>query len=306
MTPGEKILASLGRQPAGMSFPMSSRFTTRSAFALMLALSTATHAAEPALPTDGLVVDLDATKGATLEDRDKVAAWANQAPDPEVGHFRKQDKGREKDGSGRPRLIEKAAKYGGVTVLEFRQGELVAADEDAFDALTTGSGFTWLVVLGVHDQRVGLKDVNSFFGNLRNGGKFEGLWGCLNDDNTLWIGARNGRTFGRFDDNNPRLLGPKLETKQLHIIGGRLEAGTGDRKLEFFIDSSEPAGSVSFPVDPKADPSKLVIGQERDATEHPGHESFDGDIARFLLWDRPLGDAELRAAVSQLESYTDP
>jgi hypothetical protein len=48
----------------------------------------------------------------------------------------------------------------------------------------------------------------------------------------------------------------------------------------------------------------MAIGQERDATNHPGHESFDGELARFLMWDRPLTDHELEAAFSALkESY---
>ena len=81
-------------------------------------------------------------------------------------------------------------------------------DEDAFDGLTTGKGHSWVAVIAVHEQRVGLKDVNSFFGNLRNGAKYEGVWACLDDNNTVWWGARNGRSFGRFDENNPKLSGP--------------------------------------------------------------------------------------------------
>ena len=32
----------------------------------------------------------------------------------------------------------------------------------------------------------------------------------------------------------------------------------------------------------KKNSSRMAIGQERDAIEHPGKESFDGEIARFL------------------------
>ena len=38
----------------------------------------------------------------------------------------------------------------------------------------------------------------------------------------------------------------------------------------------------------------MVIGQERNATNHPGHESFDGEIARFLIYERPLSNDELK------------
>jgi hypothetical protein len=146
--------------------------------------------------------------------------------------------------------------------------------------------------------------VNSFFGNLRNGQKYEGIWGSLNDDNTLWYGARNSLTFGRFDKNNPQLLGPVLETGKFHLIGGRMAAGTGTVKLELFTHSAKPVATGEIPVVPTANPSKMTIGQERDAIEHPGHESFDGEIARFLIWERPLTDAELAAAIATLqESY---
>ena len=48
------------------------------------------------------------------------------------------------------------------------------------------------------------------------------------------------------------------------------------------------------PVNPKANPSKMAVGQERDATNHPGKESFHGEIARFLIFERPLSDKEKR------------
>ena len=48
----------------------------------------------------------------------------------------------------------------------------------------------------------------------------------------------------------------------------------------------------------------MAIGQERDATNHPGHESFDGELARFLIWDRPLGNDEFEKILSLLkETY---
>jgi hypothetical protein len=72
-------------------------------------------------------------------------------------------------------------------------------------------------------------------------------------------------------------------------------AGQIEAVLEFFVNDLKPCATARFPINPKADASKLAIGQERDAIQHPGKESFDGEIARFLLWDRPLSDAELKA-----------
>ncbi len=216
--------------------------------------------------------------------------------------FVKRDEGRAELGSGRP-TFRKDAAGDGKPSLVFLQQELVSMDEDAFDGLTTGKGHTWITVIAVHNQRIGVEDVNSFFGNLKNGGFYEGLWGCTDDDNTLWWGARNGRSFGRFDENNPKVPGPLLEQGKFHVIAGRMEAGTGTVKLSLFVNSAEPAATTDFPVNPDANPSRMAIGQERDAIEHPGKESFDGEIARLLIWERPFEDAELEKAIKALAGY---
>jgi hypothetical protein len=265
-------------------------------FALLLPML---KGAEPALPTRGLVIDLDAARGLVLEDGGRVAQWTSQAPG---GHaFVKRDEGRKQPGSGRPTLRKAVPELGGRPALVFRQQELVCLDEDAFDGLSTGKGHTWIALLAVHDQRIGLVDVNSFFGNLRNhGGKFEGVWGCLNDDNTPWWGVRNGMTFGRFDANNPKLQGPKLAAGKFHLLAGRMGAGGGTVRLELLVDQVRPVASTGVPVNPAANPSRMSIGQERDAIEHPGHESFDGELARFLVWERPLDQRELADAMALL------
>ncbi len=253
------------------------------------------------IPTSGLILDLDAAHGITLEDNDKVSIWRNQIQTSPAKDFIKRDEGRKEAGSGRPTLRKNIAILNNHPALVFRQQELVCLDEDFFDSLSTGKGHTWITVIAMHQQQVGLKDVNSFFGNLRNGGKYEGIWACVNDDNTLWWGIRNGLTFGRFDKNNPQLLGPKLEPNKFYIIAGRMAAGTGEVKLELFVDQPSAVATTTFPVDPKANPSRMSIGQERDAIQHPGFESFDGEIARFLIWDKPLDDESLKIAMSALQ-----
>ena len=275
-------------------------YTRAMKFLLIARAALAVSGSAAALPEAGLVLDLDAAKGVTLEDGGKVAKWSNQAPGAVAKDFVKRDDGRKDAGSGRPLLLESVAELGGKPALDFRQQELVCLDEDAFDGLSKGSGHTWIAVLAPHEQRVGLKDVNSFFGNLRNGGKYEGIWGCLNDDNTLWWGVRNGVTFGRFDENNPQVMGPKLETGKFVILAGRMAAGTGAVALELFVNG-EPAGKGSFPVSAEANPSRMAVGQERDAIQHPGVESFDGRIARFLIWERPLEDREMEATLEVLQ-----
>lgn len=253
------------------------------------------------IPSDGLVLDLDASRGVTLEDGDRVSSWSNQAPGTAARDFVKQDKGREQAGSGRPTFRKAVEQLGDKPALVFRRQELVCMDEVAFDSLTTGAGNTWIAVIAVHDQKAGLKDVNSFFGNLRNGPKYEGLWGCVNDDNSVWFGARNGVTIGRFDANNPKVVGPVLEKNRFQVVAGRMADGTGEVLLELFVDRFPAVAKGRFPVRREANPSRMAIGQERDAVEHPGYESFDGEIARFLIWERPLGDDQLSDVIVTLQ-----
>jgi hypothetical protein len=63
----------------------------------------------------------------------------------------------------------------------------------------------------------------------------------------------------------------------------------------------EPAQLAEVGVEPRELLRYVrAIGQERDAINHPGKESFDGEIARFLMWDRPLDDAELAKTLATL------
>ncbi len=242
------------------------------AFALLLAVASTSQAQ---IATNGLILDLDADKGVEVEDGDRVVKWTNQVADFAARDFLKQDKGRKEPGSGRPTLKKSVAAIGGHDTLVFRRQELVNHDEDAFDHLLTGSGYTWIAVISVHKQIVQLKDVNSFFGNLRNSGMYEGIWGNVTDDNRVWIGSRNGITFGRWDDNNPMVVAAKpLKENQYYVVAGRMGSGTGEVQIELFINEPQAVASKPFPVNPAANSSKLAIGQERDATNHPGKRVF--------------------------------
>ena len=261
---------------------------------LLLSIPATSQGQETVPVKEGLILDLNADKDVITEEDNRVAGWRNQVKDSPAQLFVKQDKGREVAGSGRPTLRTGVKAINGHNTLIFRQQELINDHEDAFDALLTGNGYTWLCVMSVYEQRVGLVDVNSFFGNLRNGGNYEGLWGNLNDDNSVWVGSRNGITFGRFDENNPKLSGPHLQTDRYYLVAARMDSGTGTVPIELFVNEPVPVNKVMFPVNVNANPSRLAIGQERDAIEHPGVESFDGEIARFVIYERPLDDDELR------------
>ncbi len=269
---------------------------------LLLTCSVIAGEAENGLIRNGLILDLNADKGIEIEDDNRVVKWTNQVSSFAARDFVKQDKGRKKPGSGRPTLRKSVAAIGGHDTVVFKRQELVNFHEDAFDHLITGSGYTWLAVMCVHEQIVQLKDVNSFLGNLRNGGNYEGIWGNVTDDKRLWIGSRNGITFGRWDRNNPMVLAPEpIKQNKYYVLAGRMGAGRGTVQIEAFVNCHKSVAAKSFPVNPQANASKLAVGQERDATNHPGRESFDGEIARLLIYERPLTDEELKRTIRYLK-----
>ncbi len=262
------------------------------------------------LPQAGLLIDLNADQGVITDPKPvlagpgfkagEVAIWENQADSKRITVFENFRP------HGRPTLRQSVAALGGRNAIVFAEDELINYDEDALDHLTTGSGYTWIAVIAAHAQthtRPPYHHVNSFFGNLKNGPEFEGFWAGFNDDNTIWTGARNARSFGRWNADNPKLAGPVLAPGRFHVVAGRMGAGRGSVPIDFFVDERVPVDTAIFVVNPSADASKLAIGQERDATNHPGKESFHGEIARFLVWERPLSDVELSTAIAALKQY---
>lgn len=269
---------------------------------------------EPELVTDyGLLLDLNADQGVKVEEGDRVVRWTNSVSEASAQNFDIQDYGLRlrKPGSGRPLLKRNLPQINGHNAVSFEEDELINKEEDAFDYLLKGSGYTWLTVIKPYptadpdgNTEFGiyrLKNVNSFMGNLRNGGKYEGFWGCFDDNLTVWCGSRSGVTFGRFDENNPKLSGPKLRPNKFYIVAARMGSGTGTVDIELFVNEPKALASVQFPVNPNSNPSKLAIGTERDATNHPGSESFDGEIARILIYERPLSDQEMEEIMQQLK-----
>lgn len=261
--------------------------------------------------TEGLLLDLNADQGISLSDGDRISAWRNQSNVDDIKDFVQQDKGREAAGSGRPTLAMNLTELNGHSAVIFRRQELVNDNEEIFDSLIKGSGHTWVTVLRADEQVSGLKDVNSFFGNLRNSnrdkkGKYEGIWAGFTDDNRFWAGPRNGVTFGRWDENNPYVLAnDPLETGRFYILAGRMGAGKNTVPVQIYINDNKPVAELPYPVSQEVDPGVMTIGQERDAINHPGKESFDGAISRFLIYNRPLSDSELDSLISFLKKeYT--
>jgi len=243
-------------------------------------------------PTDGLILNLDADVGVEVQES-QVLSWKSQA------EFKARDfkATREK---GRPEIRKAVAELNGHNAIVFKEQEVLNDDEDAFDGLTTGSGYTWVTVLAAYPQTGKLKDVNVFLGNLRNAMLYEGFWAGFDDDGSVWMGTRNGKSFGRWNADNPKVKGPKLDEKRFYLIAGRMSGGSESATLDLFVNAEKPVASATVPVFTKANASKLAIGTERDAKEHPGVESFDGEMARVLIWQRALSDAEMKQVLEGL------
>jgi hypothetical protein len=265
-----------------------------------------------ALPVEHLMLDLDAAQGVQQDAHGRVLCWTNQVADSAAKHFVPNDQGREVPGSGMPSYQEAGADRP-FPAVRFQRQELVNADEDAFDSLIHGSGHTWYAVLAVDEQLSSAKNTHAFFGNLRNthavdggtGGAFEGFWGVVMDDRSIYAGVRNGVEFERNSSNNPEVVShTQLKTQRFYLVAGRMGAGTGTVPVEVFVNQAVAESTASVVVHPEADSSKMAIGQERDATNHPGAESFDGELARLLIYDTAHSLAEMEAVLAQfIENY---
>mgnify|MGYP001547569356 CR=1 FL=1 len=79
--------------------------------------------------------------------------------------------------------------------------------------------------------------------------------------------------------------------------------------MDVALNDAQPVASKPFPVNPAANSSKMAIGQERDATNHPGKESFDGDLDELSWTGRASvegGELELDGVAAPFEQRLDP
>ncbi len=53
---------------------------------------------------------------------------------------------------------------------------------------------------------------------------------------------------------------PKLEENRFCVVAGRMGAGAGEVKVELFVNDARPAATLPFPVNPKANASKMPFG----------------------------------------------
>jgi hypothetical protein len=153
------------------------------------------------VPQSGLILDLDAAKGVECDTSNKVLSWNNQVIGARAQAFKPNPIGRTDPAAGVPTRLDSAISSGEHSTIQFNRQELINGDEDAFDHLIQGNGYTWLAVIAVYEQTSPVKNTHAFFGNLRNttafegqgtGGHYEGFWGVVHDDRHVYAGTRNG------------------------------------------------------------------------------------------------------------------
>ena len=276
----------------------------------------------PELPvSSGLVLDLNADRGLTIEDDSMVTTWTNQAPKPLAVDFLTTEEGRTKTiitqdepGTGRPTLVENSHEINGHNSLVFREDELINDNDEAFHGMMTGGGYTWFAVLKPYKQggpgKINSRYPNAFFGCLRNSGppqketgQYAGFWGSFYPDGRVYMGSRNGLNEKVRDGvNTPEVESPPPSINEWHIIMGRQGSGQGTVLLELFVDDpSEAVNSSDFPVG-DVEPSRMAIGTERNAINHQGKESFDGELARLLMYETALDQQEMKDVYDYLRT----
>ena len=237
--------------------------------------------------------------------------------------------------NGRPSL----AFWGNPTLQTITGDDLVNMDgPDVFDHLIQGAGYTWIAVIKPYKQIPIItnddagKDINILFGNLKNGdnGKCQycGMWAGVSasEDRPMfyWAGNRgdddffagapyenqpysNNNTGHYRTDGNPHVHARQMAVDRWEVVGARMGSGAGDVWIETFMGKSnaiiaKKPWRVYDKYGPEEDADMMAIGTERDAANHVGLESYDGEFARFLIWERPLGDAELQLALNAIDS----
>ncbi len=262
--------------------------------------------------SEGLILDLDADKEVRLRSDSVVVSWKNQVPDAASGDYKYTDEGRTSPGSGRPLLNKNAEGLNGHNSIVFQEDELIDDNDSAFHGLITGKGYTWIAVIKPYKQHRGKGNYpQAFFGCLRNsappqneGGQYAGFWGSFYIDGRVWMGSRNGEgEFSRGGYTTPEVVGPYLPINKWYIVSGRQAAGAPGTvvDLELFVgDPATPVATGKYPVS-NWEPSRMAIGTERNAVNHQGGESFDGELARILIYERPLSKQEMKTQFDYLK-----
>ena len=222
----------------------------------------------------GLILDLNADVGVT-ESAGSVSTWANQAPSggDDVATNR-----------GTPTVIAGPNGHSAIQLDEVGEKDRLAGDDNtAFDAIMQGSGHTWFAVVRPTVNANGGRK-NAIFGTLTNGNPFSGIVAHVSDNDHPAYMLRPGSSDLFVDGTS------SVNNGGWYIVAGRLSAGTGNQTAEIFTDGpTAEASSSTVNISPSTSSDELTIGAERVL----GGENFVGDIARILIYERPLDEAEL-------------
>ena len=256
-------------------------------------------------------VDQDSLRSAIVADPNRHS-WGYLAPLDEKGIACDTNP----TASGKPKLVEDIAEIKGHGAIEFRHDELHNEDANAFDGFHTSQGYTWFVLIKVdknqlHPSIENGGTPNAFFGNLQNtanpkpheGKCFAGFFGGILENYGIYGTSRNGLSFDSSLDT-PRLKASM--NSGWNIVAFRQGAGNegDDVNLDIFVNGvASPEASCPYRIDnSQSHGGIMAIGQERHAINHMGTEAFRGQIARFLIYKKPLNSTELKETYKYLKN----
>ena len=227
-----------------------------------------------AVVAGGLIQDLNAAVGVTESGGvgTGVTAWANQAAG--TGDDLATDRGTISHNTG-----------GAFSYLTLGGGgppRMVGDDAAAFDSIMNGNGHTWFAVVR---PEVGANGggKNAVFGTLTNSNPFSGVSAHVSNNSNLGYMTRpaSSDVFANGTTN--------INDGEWHILAGRLGAGTGVQLAEAFTDGPIAEGTANPNILGTTNSDAFTLGAERSG----GSENYLGDIARIIIYDRPLSDSEL-------------
>jgi len=239
---------------------------------------------------DDMIEDLNASVGVTTDtDEISVTEWENLS---DLGGDDLSLTG----GSGDPQLLSSATPTGQSAIAFTTDDRLVGDDDSALDTIIQGNGLTWIAVIRIPDnQGAGVPNgKNRIFGTLTNETPFSGYMANIDNDEVLGADVRPGPAVSDtfFIDGST-----SLNDGIFKVLSGRLTDGTGEQLHQIYSDLSlESSGFATISDSTNSGP--LTLGAERTG----GSEYGDFDLARLLIYDRPLTGLEWNSTILELQA----
>jgi hypothetical protein len=215
----------------------------------------------------GLIQDLNADLGRTGDPI--VTAWANQASGGDDVAT----------GAGAVTVVANTANGHAVLVFDGKS-RMVGNNTNVFQPLTNGAGLTWFAVVQPGAQDSATR--NQIIGTIREGGSFSGFTAGVNMPTARPYTMMRPTTTETFVQSTRDISGLWV------VLAGRLSTGTGSQTAEVYVNQPTPDKTAAVNVPGGSTCGALVIGAERSE----GTEFFTGSVARILIYDRALSNAE--------------